>query len=508
MQGLHDQVRLRLQACRTLPTLPMVALQILELCQQPETSVGDVAALIQQDPALTSKVLRVVNSPLYGLNTKVTTINHATALLGLNAVRSIALSFSLVRGLRRTQGRRFDHQRYWQRTVHAGVSARVLAKTLRLPEEELFLASLLQDIGMLALAEALPEYGELVASSKGDHLTLARLEQQAYGADHATISGWLLGKWNLPELYQQAAALSHDPKAAPVDKHYQREVAAVALASRIGEIWSASDPPQVSLAAREKAKEWLGFDDERFGKVMEDVADALPETAALFEVDLGSPETIHGILMEAKEALLVIGMQAPLAARPGPSAPSKLALGDRAPCDPLTGLFKRVHLEELLASEFERATQDGAPISVVFADVDHLKQVNDLWGVEVGDHVMLALAHILAREGGGRERVARYGDHEMVLVLSGVGAADAAAIAERARQAAVAREYVVEEGQTMHISISLGHATHMDPTGFASAGELLEAARYALLSAKREGRNRVMTFTAPAPVSGAASENP
>jgi diguanylate cyclase (GGDEF)-like protein len=508
MQGLHDSVRLRLQACRTLPTLPTVALQILDLCQQPEASVGDVAALIQQDPALTSKVLRVVNSPLYGLNTKVATINHATALLGLNAVRSIALSFSLVRGLRQTQGRRFDHQRYWQRTVHAGVSARVLAKALHLPEEELFLASLLQDIGMLALAEALPDYGELVAGAKGDHLTLAGEEKQAYGADHATISGWLLGKWNLPELYQQAAALSHDPTTAPVDSRHRREVAAVALASWVGDIWSAPDPPAVSLAARERAEAWLSIGDEQFGMVMENVAEALPETAALFEVDLGSPETIHNILMEAKEALLVIGMSAASAPRPIPTAAPTLAAGEGTTCDPLTGLFKRVHLEERLAAEFEQATQNRTPLSLIFADVDHLKQVNDLWGMEIGDHVMLALAHALAREGGGREHVARYGDHEMVLVLPRVKAAEAAAMAERIRQASATREYPIDEGQTMHISVSLGYATHLDATAFASAGELLEAARYALQSAKREGRNRVMAFTAPAFAPGTTRTRP
>jgi len=502
MQGLQDSVRLRLQACRTLPTLPMVALQILDLCQQPEASVGDVAALIQQDPALTSKVLRVVNSPLYGLNTKVATINHATALLGLNAVRSIALSFSLVRGLRQTQGRRFDHQRYWQRTVHAGVSARVLAKVLRLSEEELFLASLLQDIGMLAMAEALPDYGELFAGAKGDHLTLAGRERESYGADHATISGWLLGKWNLPELYQQTAALSHDPVAAPADLRYPREVAAVALASWIGDIWSAPDPPSVSLAARERAASWLKLNDEQFGTVMEDVAEALPETAALFEVDLGSPETIHDILMEAKEALLVIGMRAAQAPRALPVTPPPCVADDATVCDPLTGLYKRAHLEERLAVAFEQAAQDHAPLSVIFADVDHLKQVNDLWGTDVGDHVMLALAHTLAHE-GGREHVARYGEHEMALVLPGVKAADADAMAERIRLACAAREYPVEEGQTMRISVSLGHATHGERTAFGSATALLEAARYALQSAKREGRNRATAYRAPACSPGA-----
>ena len=231
-------------------------------------------------------------------------------------------------------------------------------------------------------------------------------------------------------------------------------------------------------------------------------------TSAAATPRAASPETIHNILMEAKEALLVIGMSAASAPRPIPTAAPTLAAGEGTTCDPLTGLFKRVHLEERLAAEFEQATQNRTPLSLIFADVDHLKQVNDLWGMEIGDHVMLALAHALAREGGGREHVARYGDHEMVLVLPRVKAAEAAAMAERIRQASATREYPIDEGQTMHISVSLGYATHLDATAFASAGELLEAARYALQSAKREGRNRVMAFTAPAFAPGTTRTRP
>ncbi|MBD3236365.1 MAG: HDOD domain-containing protein, partial [Candidatus Eisenbacteria bacterium] len=109
MVALGAAWQLRIRSCRTLPSLPGVALKILGLCREPETSTRDIAECVGQDPALTAKVLRVVNSPVYGFRSEITTLSHGTALLGLNAVRSIALSFSLVRGLQGSGKSGFDH---------------------------------------------------------------------------------------------------------------------------------------------------------------------------------------------------------------------------------------------------------------------------------------------------------------------------------------------------------------------------------------------------------------
>ena len=107
----------RILASSNLPSVPFVALKVLELTQQEDTSIDDIAAVIQKDPALTAKLLRTANSPLFGLVKKVASIRQATVILGLRTVKVMALSFSLVDALRKAQDGAFDYPRYWRRSL-------------------------------------------------------------------------------------------------------------------------------------------------------------------------------------------------------------------------------------------------------------------------------------------------------------------------------------------------------------------------------------------------------
>ncbi|MBD3236544.1 MAG: HDOD domain-containing protein [Candidatus Eisenbacteria bacterium] len=501
MQKISDDLRLRIQASQSLPSLPAVALQILEQCRKPDASVAEIARLIGRDPALTVKVLKVVNSPLYGLRSRVTTLSHSVTLLGLNAVRSIALSFSLIRGLRRTDGSSFDHLCYWRRSIDAAVAAQTLADHLRLPNrEEVFLAALLQDVGMLVLSEALPEYGEIVARADGDHAELASLEQSSFGVDHAGVSAWLLGSWKLPDLHQQAADRSHDPQSAEVTDPVQRKIiSVVALSALLADIWVVEDTEAAAQLAAMRAREWLEIDDVAFGAILEKIATRLPETSALFEVDLGSPEAVSGILDQAKEALVLLNIQsaqqAPQTeATAGGLAERNRALQERSQRDPLTGLRNRAHLDEVLKTEFERANSRGLPISIIFADIDHFKKVNDSWGHQAGDRVLISVGHLLA---GGRRKfdcVARYGGEEFVLVLPDTDQAAATLLAERLRTTVAERQHRLEDGRSIQVTISLGCATHRESYTFNGVAGLINAADKALYAAKNTGRNRVVAL--------------
>ena len=122
---MDPDLQKRLERCSTLPTLPAIAIRVLQLCQSDDLDLSQIAATIGKDPALSAKVLRLVNSPVFGLRNEVRTVPHALALLGLNAVRTLALSFSLVRDLRKAQ--QVGLQAYWKRSIIAGVAARELA---------------------------------------------------------------------------------------------------------------------------------------------------------------------------------------------------------------------------------------------------------------------------------------------------------------------------------------------------------------------------------------------
>src|SRR5512140_1303858 len=186
-----DQIPLtlqrRLSLCRTLPTIPAVVLEVLDLCQQEEIAISRVSKVLEKDPALASKVLTVANSAWYGVRSQVTTLDRALALLGINATLSLALSYSFVRGLRKREHERFDYAAYWRRSSIAGIATRVVGHyESTATRDELFIAGLLQDIGMLALSEAVPEtYRSIVAEANGNHSELIKLEGRVLGTDHA-----------------------------------------------------------------------------------------------------------------------------------------------------------------------------------------------------------------------------------------------------------------------------------------------------------------------------------
>ena len=120
-------IRERLTKCPTLPSLPAVAVQVLRLCQRDDVDLAQIANVIVHDPALSAKMLRLLSSPTYGLRQTVRTVPHALALLGLNAVRTLALSFSLAAEVRRKSQSEVTLALYWKRSVMSAVAARELA---------------------------------------------------------------------------------------------------------------------------------------------------------------------------------------------------------------------------------------------------------------------------------------------------------------------------------------------------------------------------------------------
>lgn len=251
MVELPEKLKKTLSNCSTLPSAPGAVFEILELCRDQDISTTKVAKVLSRDPALSAKTLTVANSPLFGVRTQVTTVDRAVALLGINATLSFALSFVLVRSLRKLHADTFDHQAFWRRSAISAVAARTIGShTSKTPVDELFLAGLLQDIGMLALNESMPEiYRHLAEGGRWEHAVVVETERQAVGVDHAAVSAWLLHRWNLPEKYWHAAAGSHEPETAEGPDMDLAQTAA--LASSVAEIWMRQ---QNASAAAEAAR--------------------------------------------------------------------------------------------------------------------------------------------------------------------------------------------------------------------------------------------------------------
>ena len=123
---MNTTIRDKIARSSKLPSLPSVAIEVLRLCQQERTQAEELGEVLSQDPALAAKVLKLANSPFFGLRNDVATVSHAVVMLGMVSVRTIALGFSLVKGLSNAAPRGFAHREYWARSLVSATAARVL----------------------------------------------------------------------------------------------------------------------------------------------------------------------------------------------------------------------------------------------------------------------------------------------------------------------------------------------------------------------------------------------
>ncbi len=195
------------QRARALYTLPAVALQVLELTDSPRVDARALKHCIENDPALVARLLRVVNSSLFGLSRQVSDLNQALALLGVAPLKLLVLGFCMPQGL--FIGLRAEMlSAWWRRTLVKAAAARAVHEAAGDRHgDEAFLAGLLQDLGQLALAQDLGDsYLAFVERARREAGDLAVRELETLGFDHAMFSARLLDQWRLPQELVRAVA--------------------------------------------------------------------------------------------------------------------------------------------------------------------------------------------------------------------------------------------------------------------------------------------------------------
>ncbi len=484
MIKIPEDLKNRLKACRSLPSVPAVAIKIMELCEQDDIGMPEVATVLARDPALAAKVLKVANSAIYGVRAQVTTLDRAIAIMGINAVLSLSLSFSLVKTLRKSSHAGFDHLTYWRRSVITAVAAKALgASAGHAYRDEYFLAGLLQDIGMLVLNEVLPDaYGRLIPLAEGNHRKLIELERKAFGTDHGIVGGWLLELWNLPTNLRLSAATSHAADTID-DPRVEKFCRVVGLAGHIAEIWTNPDTTAATGFARQQATDLLDMTPARFEILLGEVAGALPEITSNLDLEIGSQEALNRLYDQAREALIALTLQAQQQAR---------LAQDLAKRDGLTSLYNRSHLEEALPQIYAAAVRMHQALSALFVDIDNFKTINDTYGHQAGDAILMSMGQILRSSTRASDLVVRYGGDEFVCLLPNTGSAGAQLVAERIR-AAACPPHKVSNGIELEITLSQGCATSLPDHPYQSGISLLHDADHCLYIAKRNGRNRVVT---------------
>jgi len=217
LRDLLDNQRLKQLTTRikNLPTLPALQNQLTEELRKDSPSLEHVGEIIARDIGMTAKILQLVNSAFFGLARPVSNPTEAVVYLGLNTVRSLALSVEIFSQYDQKVCQSFSLDALAQHSWTTGVLARSVAQMERCELkmlEQCFLAGLLHDIGQLILAFGLhEEYSEVIAQAKNKNLPVWQVEQEFFGATHADVGAYLLALWGLPNPIIEAVALHHQP---------------------------------------------------------------------------------------------------------------------------------------------------------------------------------------------------------------------------------------------------------------------------------------------------------
>jgi HD-like signal output (HDOD) protein len=308
----------------TLYTLPAVAVEMLDLIEDPKADVRSLKECLQQDPALTAKVLRVVNSSLFGLSHSVGDLNEAVSLLGMKQLKLLVLGFSLPEQLfLGIAAEQLDW--YWNSTLARAVAAREVSEQLfKRSGDEAFLAGLLQDLGVLVLLRELGgPYAALVSEAIGYRAELSALEQTALGFDHVQLTAGLLAHWKMPPSLVRAIAEPRNAKRLAKSRDEHAHLARVLhlaelLAQLVGQHRLSVLPDLL-----EAGRDYCDLDKAKLNDIVSSLEPKVRQLGAVLSIDASRANEYALVLMRAHEAMSRV---AESIAGPAPTAADLQAL--------------------------------------------------------------------------------------------------------------------------------------------------------------------------------------
>lgn len=203
VQALRSQI----EKIDTLPTIPGVLRKLLVVIENPRASLNEVGSFISNDPVLTSRVLKLVNSPIYGFPGRISSVSQALILLGLNVVKGMLLGVSVFEAMQKTM------LGLWEHSLGCAITARIIAQKKGLKEpEEVSVAALLHDIGKVVLGLKFPEeYKKIMAEAENRGIFIFEAEKNHFAISHAEAGAWIAQKWNFPMNLVEIIEYHHKP---------------------------------------------------------------------------------------------------------------------------------------------------------------------------------------------------------------------------------------------------------------------------------------------------------
>ncbi len=483
-----------------LPSLPNIVMRILEAVQDEDSCFAKLGKIISADPALVVKLLRVANSSMYGFGGQIKNIENALAILGINSLKNIALSFIIVRQMQGESDTCFDLHYFWKRSVTAAVAAKMLAPLVHCDSDDSFVSGLLQDLGVLVFFHHCSDtYMEVLAMKNRSGASGSDIEQKLLGLCHAELGGALLKEWGLPESIYLPVFFHHRQDNVP--QCYRVTVDILTLADRISAIYHGS---QSSINVEEIVKTLTGqygLCEQEIKELIDNVASQANDVMDFFDIPSGDIRPLSEMLQEANQELGELNcsyeqlvMDLKQAKEESRKHLSKLIDANKkyrelAYRDELTGLYNNRYFQEEINKELERARCHEHALSLLFFDIDNFKEINDKFGHLAGDMVLHQVAEQIVQIMRGSDIVVRYGGDEFAVIMPETGREGLEVFAERIR-CGIEELIIPADQASLQVTISVGGATFNSKNPEIDKRAMFDAADKAIYQAKRIGRNR------------------
>jgi HD-like signal output (HDOD) protein len=297
-----DTLSSLIKGIKGLPSLPAVAVKIIELLKKDTASVAEIAGIISYDPGLTAKMLRVANSSYFAPPYKVDSVESAVNIMGLNNLKTLALSFIIVKDFRKQAMDNFDHDLFWKRAISAAISAEVFARHMGMGKEDFFVTSLLMDIGALVMYLCKSEdYIKVLEDKMNSQISLAEAELAIFGFDHARVGSEILKEWGLPENIYMPIAYHCNESGSP--EEIRKHVEILMLADLSASLYYGRNRPEKFIELRSYLKDRLGLAEDEGQKLMDSIAEKLTEILIAFEMNADVIKPYSQLLEEAQAEL-------------------------------------------------------------------------------------------------------------------------------------------------------------------------------------------------------------
>ena len=505
-----DELLRKILTSDELPTLPTVASQLITLTAREDATLADIGELVSQDVSLSAKILKVSNSAFYSFPQQIGSIKQAVSILGMNAVRSLVLSFSFLTMKAGRVKSRFDFEKFWEKSLTSAVTARlILEKVKGVDFEEAFVSGLLQNLGELILARSFPkEYDKVLQAVEDDQHDTLTAEETVFGMNHTMVGTEIARSWGFPEILLIPIEYHHNPgEYTGKNATIRATVRAVYLSDLLMNILFSDKPEVYHQQFRKEAAKLLGLTAENIESILEQVHIKIKEAGTYFNLKIQPPQSVQEILQEANIRLSLINLdyeqmnkqliltKIHLENLTHELEEKNKRLDNLANIDGLTGVYNHRYFQNVLEQESKRATRNNSPLSLLLVDIDHFKKVNDTYGHQVGDFILAEFSKIIQDNIRQYDVLARYGGEEFVVILPETSVADAFIVGEKLR-ALIESTVFQDNREKYRITASFGLAGSIPATeDNFNKSSLIHQADQALYEAKEKGRNKVVGYS-------------